>query len=190
MYMRGAHNDKQGRWNKRPGVLAAIAAAASLALIPASASAAARGSVYGGATFSNVTISVLNDSNMVLDVAGASRADGAPVIQWYRNGGANQRFNIVPDANGWEHIQSVSSGKCLATNGQPGNGITQWPCSNSTQEDWVAPPANFAGYFQNPESGMFFNIPDARRLTAGAQVVASPINSTVDAQSSLFQFTY
>ncbi len=36
------------------------------------------------------------DPNLVLDVLGASKDNGAPIIAWHRNGAPNQRFELVP----------------------------------------------------------------------------------------------
>src|SRR4051812_20678712 len=54
---------------------------------------------------------------LVLDVSGASTSPGAPVIQWYGNGGSNQLWNFVPTADGNETIVNLRSGMCLTTNG-------------------------------------------------------------------------
>lgn len=176
---------------KKNAVAAAIAVAGALALLPAAASAQ---------TFvHNVSLNTGASANgMVLDVSGASTAVGAPVIQWYQNGGDNQRWNIVPDFNGYEHIINVHSGLCLATNGQPGNQVTQWPCSNSTQEDWQDTGLNSSQYFSegadpgeyiyNPESHMYLNINGASPF-AGAQLIAWYYQDSTSLQNELFNYT-
>jgi len=41
-----------------------------------------------------VVIASVWNPDLVLDVAGNSTADGAPIVVWHRNGGANQRFEL------------------------------------------------------------------------------------------------
>jgi alpha-L-fucosidase 2 len=122
--------------------------------------------------------------SQVLDVQGSSRAIGAQVIQWPSNGGANQRWNVVPDANGYEHIVNVNSGLCLATNGTPGNAISQWACSNSTQEDWTGIIYNnpFSSdqdhsWLANPASGTYLSV-NGGSPWPGAQLIAWPSASS------------
>jgi alpha-L-fucosidase 2 len=167
----------------RRGLLAAILTAAAIALVPAVADAQ---------TLDDVAINTAASmEGQVLDVAGASRAIGAPVIQWYSNGGANQRWNLIPDPNGYEHIVNVNSGLCLATNGQAGNYITQWPCSNSPQEDWSG--SLFSGAFsnrrlQNPASGLYLSVNGDSGL-AGTQVLAWYGTTSSWDRSEYFSYT-
>jgi ricin-type beta-trefoil lectin protein len=183
-----AHNNQSIRPRtryKRRGLLAVIAAAASLALIPASASAQ---------TLYDVALNTEPSAySMVLDVANASRAVGAPVIQWYSNGGANQRWDLVPDHNGYEHIVNVNSQLCLATNGAAGNWITQWPCSDSTQEDWTGSPVQYGHPFSwaglhNPASGLYLNV-NGGSSVAGAQLIAWYKNTIWDASAEGLEYT-
>jgi Ricin-type beta-trefoil lectin domain-like len=182
-----AHNNHHIRPKtryKRRGLLAAIAAAASLALIPASASAQ---------TLYDVALNTHpSEYSMVLDVANASRAVGAPVIQWYSNGGANQRWDLVPDHNGYEHIVNVNSQLCLATNGAAGNWITQWPCSDSTQEDWTGGPAKYGsisqGDLHNPASGLYLNV-NGGSSVAGAHLIAWYKNTVWDFLAEGLEYT-
>ncbi|MBB5803539.1 hypothetical protein F4560_003307 [Saccharothrix ecbatanensis] len=52
-------------------------------------------------------------SGKLLDVSGASTADGATVIQWTDQNGANQRWQLVDGGNGYTKIKNVNSGKVL-----------------------------------------------------------------------------
>jgi hypothetical protein len=181
----------RARRPRRRAGAAAFAVVGALALLPAAASA----QMFPQNVSLNTGASL---DGMVLDVSGASTAVGAPVIQWYQNGGANQRWNIVPDFNGYEHIVNVNSGMCLATNGQPGNHVSQWPCSNSTQEDWrdtgLNPNVPFSGgadpgeYIYNPETNMYLNINGASPF-AGAQLIAWYYQESSSLQNELFNYT-
>src|SRR5690348_14511215 len=71
---------------RHTAVAAAIAAVAMVAL-PGLASAQ---------QLNSVSIDTFRSSGtLVLDVNGASTTPGAPIIQWFRNGGSNQRWNVV-----------------------------------------------------------------------------------------------
>jgi hypothetical protein len=74
---------------------------------------------------------------LALDVSGASTVPGAPVIQWLRNGGSNQRWNFVALSNGYEQIVNQNSGQCLTSDGVAGHWVYQWPCDNSNpHQQW------------------------------------------------------
>jgi ricin-type beta-trefoil lectin protein len=162
------------RRRHRSGFLVAVVTAAALVLVPAAANAQ---------TEYNVTIGTGSTLfSGVLDVSGASIAVGAQVIQWEPDGGRNQRWNLVPDVNGWEHIVSLNSDLCLATNGTPRNIIIQWPCSNSQQEDW-ATQLNPSGTtcIRNPESGMWLDVSGASPAV-GTQLIAWYFNGSLGQQ--------
>jgi hypothetical protein len=144
-----AGRDKHPR---RRGLLTAIVTAVAFALVPAVADAQ---------TLNNVAVWTGTSGyyQEVLDISGASAAVGAPLIQWASNNGANQRWNFVPDANGYEHIVNVNSGLCLATDGVAGDWISQWPCSNNTEEDWAGTLDQHAGKaLRNPRSGLYLDV--------------------------------
>jgi hypothetical protein len=52
-------------------------------------------------------------SGKVLDVAGASTADGASLTQWPRTDGANQHFQFVDSGGGYYRLKAQHSGKVL-----------------------------------------------------------------------------
>ena len=52
-------------------------------------------------------------SGKVLDDPGASPNNGAVIDQWQLNGGANQRWDLVPVGNGNYEIRNEASGKVL-----------------------------------------------------------------------------
>jgi hypothetical protein len=69
-----------------------------------------------------------------MDVFNASTADGAQVVHWPCNGGANQEWalRLAPGGDGQDYqLVSVLSGKCLdatALGTQPGTPMQQWDC--------------------------------------------------------------
>ncbi len=66
-------------------------------------------------------------SGLNLDVKGVSTAPGAPVIQWYPNGQANQYWS-VPAVGAIGVIRNENSGMCLTTDGNEGDQLYQKPC--------------------------------------------------------------
>ncbi|HEV3401666.1 MAG TPA: RICIN domain-containing protein [Acidimicrobiales bacterium] len=78
-------------------------------------------------------------SNQNVDVAGVSQADGAPVIQWPGNGGANQQWRFEGVAPNTYRIVAVHSGKVLDVEGAStadGARVIQWPWHGGTNQQW------------------------------------------------------
>jgi Ricin-type beta-trefoil lectin domain-like len=153
----------------RRASIAAATVAAALAIAPGLASAQSLSSV-AIATDSSVEF-------LVLDVSGASTAPGASVIQWYGNGGANQRWNFVELPNGNEQIVNRNSGQCLTTGAVPGGGLYQWPCTLGARQEWQgtigkASPGLLRGSrLVNPATGLAVDINGAS-LKAGAAAIS------------------
>ena len=77
------------------------------------------------------------------DVLGASMDDGAPVVQWDCNGGANETFQLRPLADttgadtGYVQIIALHSGKCLdvtAISAEENAPIQQYTCRDPAAE--------------------------------------------------------
>jgi Ricin-type beta-trefoil lectin domain-like len=116
--------------------LAAAVAVLTMAALPSLASALTLNSV--------ALVSNASNSTLPLDVNGASTSPGAPVIQWFGNGGSNQRWNFVTQADGYEHIVNQNSGMCLTTDGVAGHWVYQWPCGSSWNQEWSSTVLNRA----------------------------------------------
>jgi hypothetical protein len=79
------------------------------------------------------------NSGKLLDVSGASTADGAAVIQWPDNGGGNQRWAFLDAGGGYWNLVNRNSGKCLdVPAGSTADGIqlVQWTCNGGTNQQW------------------------------------------------------
>jgi hypothetical protein len=75
----------------------------------------------------------------VVDVSSASTADGADVIQWTWNGGANQQWSFNDAGSGYFTIVNRNSGKCLDVYGQSsadGADVDQWACNGGQNQQW------------------------------------------------------
>ncbi|WP_432837297.1 RICIN domain-containing protein [Dactylosporangium sp. CA-092794] len=76
--------------------------------------------------------------NRCLDVNGASKDNGAQILIWDCNGGANQVWRLVRDGDGYR-LLSLNSNKCIGIdNGNPAPGAVarQWDCDGSTNQRW------------------------------------------------------
>ena len=162
-------------------VVATALAGVALAVVPGIANAQPLNSVAIGTDASA--------NFLVLDVAGASTAQGAGVIQWYGNGGANQRWIFVQTGEETQEIVNQNSGMCLTTDGIPGTPIYQQRCivngyGSGPLQEWtgVLFPAirygtPYAGpdtsYLRNPVSNLRVSLSTSNTLiaaTAGAKL--------------------
>ena len=119
--------------------IAAGAAAALAATTVAGAVAVGAAVPASAATnqMTNVYLSPESSAFLMLDVSGASQSSGAQVIQWYLNGGANQRWDFAQTADGYKQIINVNSGQCLTTDGRAGDGVYQSPCvTGALNQEW------------------------------------------------------
>jgi hypothetical protein len=76
-------------------------------------------------------------SGLCLDVSGASKNNGAKVVQWTCGNQANQKWRIVSTKDGWYEIRAVHSNKCLDVKGgarNDGAKLQQWACANVKQQ--------------------------------------------------------
>jgi hypothetical protein len=77
-------------------------------------------------------------SGLVLDVAGASQDDGAPLVQFPCHGGDNQLFRIEP-TNGDLVFVAAHSGKVLDVAGvsnKSGAPVTQFSRNFQANQQW------------------------------------------------------
>ena len=112
-------------------------------------------------------------STQALDIPGASTASSVQLDQWFGNGTAAQKFNLIqPGLNlsGIYEIQNANSGLALNVAGgstADGAAVIQWPFSSGQNNSlWeFVPVSNNPGYYQiqNVNSGL-----DAVVTNAGA----------------------
>lgn len=78
-------------------------------------------------------------SNKLLDVSGASQADGAVVHQWSANDGPNQQWRVEATDSGYYRLIATHSNKALdAFDAGTTNGINivQWTAHNGANQQW------------------------------------------------------
>jgi mannan endo-1,4-beta-mannosidase len=75
----------------------------------------------------------------VLDVAGGDTRDGAAVVFWGANGGANQTWQLAPRAPGLYALVAQHSGKLLDVAGaatSDGARVLQWSDNGGQNQLW------------------------------------------------------
>ncbi|MFE2061127.1 alpha-L-fucosidase [Streptomyces sp. NPDC059467] len=124
------------------------------------------------------TVRLVNrKSGKVLDVSGASTADGGAVIQWPSSGGSNQQWKLLPDADGSFQLSNVRSGKVLQSPGgsAQGDGLNQWTADGGDNQSWKLVPSRTSGYHQlvNVRNGWCADVKDASTAD-GASIIQWP----------------
>lgn len=115
-----------------------------------------RGIIYGDIQNSSSIISgatyriIARHSNLLVDVVGASTADGAQVDQWPGNGGSNQHWVVTADGGGYHTLKAVHSGKNLDISGfsqDDGAKVQQWTAGAGTNQQFQLIDSG-DGYYQ------------------------------------------
>ncbi|GAA3808992.1 hypothetical protein GCM10022403_048830 [Streptomyces coacervatus] len=124
------------------------------------------------------TVRLVNrKSGKVLDVSGASTADGGAVIQWPSSGGTNQQWKLLPNADGSFQLSNVRSGKVLQSPGgsAQGDGLNQWTADGGDNQSWKLVPSQTSGYHQlvNVRNGWCADVKDASTAD-GASIIQWP----------------
>ncbi|MCX5246651.1 RICIN domain-containing protein [Streptomyces sp. NBC_00201] len=79
------------------------------------------------------------NSSMLMDAASGSTANGAKIIQWPSNGGANQQWTLTKLADNVYTLKNVKSGLCLdvpSRSTDTGVQLQQWTCNGGTNQQW------------------------------------------------------
>lgn len=105
---------------------------------------------------------VARHSGKVMEVAGAGLNDGANVQQNTYVGGDNQKWDIMPDGNGFYTIKNAHSGKTAEDQGwSTGNGgnIDQWGAGENAIQHWFFEYVG-DGYYaiRNRYSGLYLEV--------------------------------
>jgi len=103
-------------------------------------------------------------------VAGGSTSPGAPIIQWWATGGAEQEWQL-PANNTTGEIINQNSGMCITTDGVAGDQLFQEPCQGSVTQLWYAQHSFDApNVFQSP-TGLVMDV-DGYAMYAGGHIDA------------------
>lgn len=88
-----------------------------------------------------VRINNNTNSAQVIDVAGVSAADNAPLQLWTYSNGNNQQWQPVAEADGYFHFVSRHSGKCLSVVGAADSAqLVQLACNNGAAQSFRVSP--------------------------------------------------
>ena len=89
-------------------------------------------------------------STKLMDVSGASTADGAAINQWAATGGTNQRWQAVDAGGGAVNLKAVHSNKCVEVTGNSsaaGAFLQQATCTSGNQQKFTAAPTGTTGVY-------------------------------------------
>lgn len=122
---------------RRPRRAARLTALVAGIAAPALIGAAALAGPASASSGFDTHITPNNTLGLLLDVSGGSTDNGAPVIDYFANGGANQRWTFVRlDSNNDYEIINDNSGKCLTTDGVAGDQVYQFQCVGAATQQW------------------------------------------------------
>lgn len=130
---------------------------------------------------------VNRNSGLVLDINGASTANGAQAIQWPYSGGANQQWLEVPLNGGYELVNR-NSGLAFEDPGfssTAGTQMDQWSINYGTNQWWnLVSAGNGYYYLVNQASGLYADI-SGGSTKAGAAVIQWSSNGGTNQQWQL-----
>ncbi|MDR1712883.1 MAG: RICIN domain-containing protein [Coriobacteriales bacterium] len=99
-----------------------------------------KGQTSGITDLGTYTIAASSATNQLIDIEGASLADGAQALLWKKNGNANQKFLFSYDSSsGYYVIQCVKSSAVFDVYGgstAAGTRIIQWPVNYQFNQKW------------------------------------------------------
>ncbi len=145
--------------------IAATTFAITLGLPNATSTASAAEAVAG---LRNVRITNVN-SGLSLDDRMSSLDNGNPIIQYFDNASAAQRWNLLPvdGAPGYYWVVSQQSGKCLSVDQSSldaGANLLQWDCiSWATTMQWKLSKVGTNYTFTNRRSGKLLDVPGSSK---------------------------
>lgn len=119
------------------------------------------------------------NSGQLMDVYQNSTADGASVIQWPGNGGANQQWNIVPVSGQLYKIVNRNSGKALDINAashRKGTTLQQHTYTGGNNQLWYFEPTSGGYVIRNFESGQVLEVGNGSTANGAAIDQWMPLN--------------
>ncbi|MEH0421536.1 glycosyl hydrolase family 95 catalytic domain-containing protein [Streptomyces sp. B21-083] len=119
-------------------------------------------------------------SGKVLDISGASTANGGKAVQWSWSGAVNQQWRFLPNPDGSFRITARHSGRLLDSPGGSGQGdqLDQWQDTNSDNQWWKLVDTG-DGYHRlvNVRNATWCADMDSGSTTDGARVIQWPIDT-------------
>ena len=128
-------------------------------------------------------------SGKALDVYQANLVDGADVVQWTDNGGANQQWHVTDIGGGYRTLLSRHSGRALSiwqTSTADAANAVQWVQNNGGDQAWQHVASGAYVKLVNRHAGKALTV--AQGSTAdGARVIQWPDRNLPEQQWSLVQ---
>ncbi|MFE9453939.1 RICIN domain-containing protein [Streptomyces sp. NPDC006739] len=121
------------------------------------------------------------NSGQLMDVYQNSTADGANVVQWPGNGGANQQWKIVPVSGQLFKIVNRNSGKVLDINSAShsrGAALQQYTDNGGNNQLWYFEPTGGGYLIRNFESGQTLEVGNASTANGAAIDQWMPLNQS------------
>ncbi len=128
-------------------------------------------------------------SGKALDVYQANLQDGANLVQWADNGGANQRWHVTDAGGGYRTLFSQNSGRVLSiwqTSTADGANAVQWVENYGGDQQWELVPAGAYYKIRARHSGKLLSVLGGSTAD-GAQVVQWADTGSLDQQWQLVQ---
>ena len=124
-------------------------------------------------------VSTSLDGVRVLDVAGASKSSGANVALWSPNMGANQRWAVSHDEDGYVTFTNVCSGKVLEVAGgtaKSGANVQQGTADGSRGQKWIVEEGASGGYTVSSAlwTGLVLDVSGAKSKDGANVIVWEP----------------
>ncbi|MEH0554607.1 MULTISPECIES: family 43 glycosylhydrolase [unclassified Streptomyces] len=121
-------------------------------------------------------------SGKVADVAGASNADGATVLQWRDTGKPNQQWAFQSTGDGYHTVSCVNSGKVLDVAGSStadGAAVVQMTADGRTSQQWELRPQT-GGEFMlvNRNSGKVLDVKGGSTADGAALIQYRDVGSS------------
>ncbi|MEU2779785.1 RICIN domain-containing protein, partial [Streptomyces sp. NPDC007162] len=119
------------------------------------------------------------NSGLVMDVNGASTADGASVIQWPNSGNANQQWTIVPVSGQLNKIVNRNSGKVLDLGWAShwrGTALQQSTYNGSNNQLWYFEPTSGGYLIRNFESKQVLEVSNSSTANGATLDQYMPLN--------------
>ncbi|WP_030323788.1 RICIN domain-containing protein, partial [Streptomyces sp. NRRL B-3229] len=119
------------------------------------------------------------NSGLVMDVNGASTADGASVIQWPKSGNANQQWTIVPVSGQLNKIVNRNSGKVLDfgwASHWRGTALQQSTYNGSNNQLWYFEPTTGGYLIRNFESKQILEVSNSSTANGATIDQYMPLN--------------
>ena len=127
---------------------------------------------------------VNRQTGKVLDTLQSSLQDGADLVQWTDNGGANQQWHVTDTGNGYRTLFNRNSGRVLSiwgTSTADNARAVQWVENAGADQQWQLVPVGAYYRLVARHSGNALSVLDSSG-SDGAQIVQRAYNGSLDQQ--------